>query len=153
MAKILFVGVGKFNLRPERGQEEMILGSVAIEKTNIAKRLLIGAAPIIFGLIIILALLFWATGNEWASDWRAIAILGYLIFVVGNTMFSSKKDLEGVWKVVLFSVFVLGILYLLGVRITINIDLQVFRVASLYLIPAIAIDAGLLWAISLIRGR
>ena len=150
-AKLLFVRVGKFSLRPEKRETEIVLGSVAIEKTNIVKRLIIGAAPVIVGLFLIIGIVYLVVTRELTSDWRVVAFLSYLIFVVGNTMFSSKKDMEGAWKVIIFSLVIGVILYLLGLRVYFDADVEVLKIAGLYLLPVIAIDAGILCVLFLAR--
>ena len=150
-AKLLFVRVGKFSLRPEKRETEIVLGSVAIEKTNIVKRLIIGAAPVIVGLFLIIGIVYLVVTRELTSDWRVVAFLSYFIFVVGNTMFSSKKDMEGAWKVIIFSLVIGVILYLLGLRVYFDADVEVLKIAGLYLLPVIAIDAGILCVLFLAR--
>lgn len=150
-AKLLFVRVGKFSLRPEKRETEIVLGSVAIEKTNIVKRLIIGAAPVIVGLFLIIGIVYLVVTHELTSDWRVVAFLSYFIFVVGNTMFSSKKDMEGAWKVIIFSLVIGVILYLLGLRVYFDADVEVLKIAGLYLLPVIAIDAGILCVLFLAR--
>ena len=89
--------------------------------------------------------------HELTSDWRVVAFLSYFIFVVGNTMFSSKKDMEGAWKVIIFSLVIGVILYLLGLRVYFDADVEVLKIAGLYLLPVIAIDAGILCVLFLAR--
>lgn len=151
VAKILFVPVGKFSLKPQKLEKEIVLGSVAIARTNIVKRLLIGVAPVFTGLFIILAAAYVAVTRNMASEPTTVALFIYFVFVVANTMFSSKTDLVGAWKVVLFGVLAAILFYLLGVRVYLNINAEVFKFASLYLFPAIAIDSGILIALSLSR--
>lgn len=152
-AKLLFVRVGKFSLKPEKREKEVVLGSVAIEQTNIVKRLLIGAAPVIFGLMLILSVVYLVVAHELAVGWKAVAVLGYLVFVIGNTMFSSRKDMEGAWKVVLFIAVLVVAAYFLGLKVNVELETDVFRHASLYLLVPIAIDSVILLALSLMRGR
>lgn len=151
MAKVLFVPVGKFNLVPKRGEKEIVLGSVAIAKVDIVRRLIIGAAPVIFGITLVLSVVYISVSQSVYKDWRLVALIGYIVFITGNSMFSSKKDLEGAWKVALFAIIITTIFYLLGLRIHLDINSEIFQLASLYLLPAIAIDGCILAVLSLVR--
>lgn len=95
-AGVLFVPVGELEVVPEIRGEEVKFGSVQIGQTDPLRRLLIGAAPVIVGTGVILSILAFAPGifDQTTPFWMAGGIL-YLIFAITNTMFSSKKDLEG----------------------------------------------------------
>lgn len=128
MASILFVHTGKFSVWPKREENAVILGSVAIVKTDFIRRTLIGVAPFLLGTAIILGALI-------SKIYPALA--GYIIFEVGNTMFSSRKDLEGTWVFFVFAIAITIAFYFLGVRIVIpNEIFEGFKQAdNLLLIP------------------
>lgn len=95
-AIILFVRVGNINIFPIVEEDGIQLGSVQIEKADIIRRIIIGLAPVATGtLIIIASLWFFRNGLFTTSSIWQTAIFLYLIFAISNTMFSSKKDLEG----------------------------------------------------------
>ena len=98
MATILFVPTGEMKLIPEYQEKGIKLGELAIAKTDPIRRFLIGISPIILGLTLILGFLYFASHNTHYLDMKIYLLLGYITFVIGNTMFSSKKDLEGAWK-------------------------------------------------------
>lgn len=120
MAVILGVRVGEFNILPEISNEEKVkMGSVAIAKSDPIRRALIGAAPFFIGVGVMLGLLAWL--NVRGLDlWWEYAIAGYAIFEIGNTTFSSSKDMEGTIELLIALGIVVGViglaLYLLGVR-------------------------------------
>lgn len=149
-AKILAVPVGKFSVRPQKREEEIVLGSVAIAKTNFIKRFLIGVSPFAFGLAAIVGVSYLTIEGVIAADWKVLVLVGYFVFVVGNTMFASKKDLEGAWKMGAFVLLAVAVLYLVEARIGVNES--IFKMASIYLSPAIAIDVAMVIALSL-KGR
>jgi hypothetical protein len=62
---------------------------------------LIGIAPFIVGIFILLYSLLLAIDFNLLSDWRIILVIIYLNFEIANTMFASKKDLEGAWTIFL----------------------------------------------------
>lgn len=113
LAHLLFAGitmvpVGEMSVIPEIGDKEVKLGSVQIGHSDPFRRALIGVAPVLLGLFCIAAVfLFILLGKAETPLWQTILGL-YLIFEVGNTMFSSKKDLEGM--IVFVATFVVLIL-------------------------------------------
>ena len=148
MAKLLFVPVGKFTIRPQKYEKEVVLGSVSIAGVDIMRRLVIGAAPVIFGLFLVMATIYLVIANNLIRDTRIAILVSYVVFIVGNTMFSSKKDMEGAWKVAISSSVIFFIFYLLGIRFYLNFEsaffariIEVVKLMNLYLLAPIAIDA------------
>lgn len=96
VAGVLMVPVGEINLVPEVDGQQVKLGSVQIGKTDPFRRILIGVAPLILGLSAIIGLIYFNKDSlmHFSPLWLSILII-YLIFQITNTMFSSKKDLEG----------------------------------------------------------
>lgn len=122
-ALFLLVPVGDLKLLPEIREDEIKLGSVGVGKSDPFRRFLIGVAPFIFGVLAILLIIFLAQKNNLLGNAWAVILLGYLIFEIGNTMFASKKDLEGALGLLIFFVLVYILLLLLGI----NINLSFFR--------------------------
>lgn len=92
MAVASFVHVGNVEFMPQRFGDSIKLGSVEIGQTDPFRRALIGLAPLIGGIsIITFSLLFFPKIDIW---WGKVLLI-YLIFEISNTMFSSKKDIEG----------------------------------------------------------
>lgn len=92
IANVLFVPTGEVEFFPEIHGSEVKMGSVAIAKTDPFRRFLIGVAPVIGGLGILL--LAFTYLHAQIFSWQS-AVLLYATFQVGNTMFSSNKDMEG----------------------------------------------------------
>ena len=113
----LLVNVGEISLMPEIRENGVKLGHVEIQKTDFFRRALIGFAPVFFGMAIL-------TGGIWLANdrffslgiypWWLILALFYLMIVIGNTMFSSRKDLEGTLGFVALFIGLFGALYFLG---------------------------------------
>lgn len=143
VARLLLVRTGKLSVEPKYLGQEIILGSVAIEKVDVYRRALIGVSPIIFGLTVIFLTVHAAVYWDFNKNFYFIVMFTYMIFVVANTMFSSKKDLEGI-RIVLVFLFTLAVLlYLLGLRV--NLDLVAeFEIMSIYLAIPVLINTGLL---------
>lgn len=152
MARLLLVPVGKMELMPQLSGESLKLGSVQVGKTDYIRGFFIGVAPFISGTAIILGLLFFSLQYGWFSIWWIGMLIIYAIFVVSNTMFSSKKDMEGAVQFFVIIGIVIGALYLLGFRIN-TIDwsflkgLQISEYIMLsmkYLLVPLGIDLSLI---------
>src|SRR3989344_2067310 len=153
-ALFLLVPVGEFELIPKfkEGGGGVDLGSVAIAKTDPVRRFLIGVAPFVFGILIIFTILFLISGDRFIAAWWGNILAGILIFEVANSMFASKKDLEGALILVIFILFVIAFLYILGIRIPINLTdftissstLEIIKNANIFLLVPIMIDTVVL---------
>lgn len=159
MAAILFVPTGQIDLWPKIEGEGVKLGSVQIAQTDIFRRFLIGAAPFIFGVTFLLAILFYAvTANLLQQTWFIVLMI-YIAFEIGNTMFSSKKDMEGALELFGVILFFVVVFYFLGVRIP-SFDphvffdhptvMQVFKQGSFFLLVPLGIDIAVLLILRLV---
>lgn len=151
-ATILFVPVGKLELVPQLNGSTVKLGSVTIGKTDPFRRLLIGIAPFLVGTLVILITLYLFEMNMlWKNAW-AVAGMFYVLFEVGNSMFSSKKDLEGASFFLALIIILTILFYSLGIRISLkdlnyflnDQTIHLFYQGIIYLIFPIAIDLLLL---------
>lgn len=154
-AGIIMVPVGEMSVIPEIGEKEVKLGSVQIGHSDPFRRALIGVAPVLFGLFCIAAIfLFIPLGQSTTPLWQTILAL-YLIFEVGNTMFSSKKDLEGmivfVGTFVVLILSITAIVYFLKPELlssfwtnlsSVNLDSasNFFKTTSTYLLVPLVLD-------------
>ena len=153
-AEVMLVYVGEMNLVPEISGESVKLGSVQIGKTDPIRRTIIGVAPVLLGILAILGILYFIQTRDKIIWWQASLAL-YLVFEIGNTMFSSKKDLEGVIGFIV-AVLIVGILGI-GALFFINHDLfqnllawlnslnfkflvDFFKLASFYILVPIILD-------------
>jgi hypothetical protein len=114
MAEILQVKTHEIEFMPEVMGDEVKMGSIQIEKTDIVRRMLIGVAPIIIGSVFIFSILFYfftaiTVENAFSSIFLGIqsVLIMWMVFVTANTMFSSKKDVEGLFEFLLFAIFIL----------------------------------------------
>jgi len=159
-AGIMLVPVGELSVLPEiedlpAGRQEMgvKLGSVQIGRTDPFRRIIIGVAPVLLGMILIfsLFLLIKIGSTPW---WQVILVL-YLLFEIGNTMFSSRKDIEGsILFIILTVVLPLAIsitLYFLSPsllqsiwsyinQINFGFAIEFFKQAALYLTVPVVLD-------------
>jgi len=116
MARFLFVPIYHMEFVPKLSGETIKMGSVSIAKSDIIRRLLIGVAPFFIGTAALLGILYLAVLNHLFENRLFIIIIGYLIFTIGNTLFSSKKDLEGAIEFLVIIAILAGLSYLLGFR-------------------------------------
>src|SRR4030043_791920 len=125
-ALFLFVPVGRINLSPTFEEDvkgnikEIKLGSVAIGKSGLIRGTLIGFAPFIVEIRLILVGIGWIISKDLLGNWTVVLISIYIIFEIGNTMFLSRSDLKTALELTLVIVALYFILYLLGIRISIN---------------------------------
>ncbi len=155
MAKILLVPTSQMEFVPQIQGGSIKLGSVSIAKTDPLRRLLIGVAPVIVGLSILLGML-WSIQAYFqyfsSYPWWIWLALGYVVFVIGSTMFSSRKDLEGSLGVIIsIGLTILGI-YLLDFGwvlnalypwLTINLNDFFYQISGLLTVP-IGIDLAVI---------
>ncbi len=99
-------------------EDRVKLGSVSIAKTDPIRRLIIGSAPLIAGLSI-----FYGLGNYILQNDIGVNSLGfllipiiYILFAISNTMFSSRKDLEGGLALFILIALIVIALYITGYR-------------------------------------
>lgn len=162
-AGLLFVPTGNIEIFPEVDGDHVRLGSAEIGQTDMLRRIIIGMAPLFIGLSIIFSVLWIVQGGllGTAAIWEKVLAL-YVIFEVGNSMFSSKKDLEGAYAffgaIIFVVILIFGILYL-----TNNIPsfgwlnrfnffgiVEFIKKASIFLLVPLIINSGLLIIIKLL---
>lgn len=152
MAVFLRVPTGEMKLFPEVQGNMVKLGSVAIAITDPIRRMFIGVAPFIIGTIFLIATLYSLTIQiKTIPPWLLIIFI-YGIFEIGNTMFSSKKDLEGTIELFGATIVIGSLLYFLHVHIpasvttfflSSNVLHNVQSITTLMLIP-LGIDVGII---------
>lgn len=152
-AGVMFVPVGEINVIPEIEGVGVRLGSVQIGKTDLFRRTIAGVAPVLLGMILIFSIFVFVKIG--VSPWWQIILSLYLLFEIGNTMFSSKKDIENsvlfiILILVMFAV-ILAALYFLNpgflqatwVYLN-NLDLEFaanfFKQALIYLLVPVSLD-------------
>lgn len=157
----LFVPAGKLELIPEIKGEQVKLGSVRIEKTDLVRRFLIGVAPFVFGTILIITTIYLILERQLFSAWWAIILTGYVVFEVGNTMFASRKDLEGSLRLFLILLVLYGVVTLLGASFPVirldptilNKIILAFEKASFYLAVPIGIDLATIFLLDFLFSK
>jgi hypothetical protein len=158
-ALLLFVHASHMEFMPKVIGKGVKLGSVQIAHTDPFRRALIGMAPFFWGTAIILGILFafhqlGGLQNIWIT-----LLTGYVLFEISNTMFSSRKDMEGTLELFIALLIVFCIFYVLGFRFP-SIDPGVFLTSSVttlfetgsyFLAIPLAIDIILLLMLRILR--
>lgn len=147
VAEVLFVQTGEIEFLPQIQGDVVKLGSVAIAKTDPVRRLLIGIAPLFCGLSLLVILFFiFKPSITWPVSFITIAY-GVILFEIGNTMFSSKRDLEGMVGFIV-ATLIIGIILFLGLRI--QLPLSYFFQFVAFFQPALVMVTKLLIFVVLI---
>ena len=159
-AGLLFVKTGSMELFPKITESEIRLGSVEIAKTDPLRRAIIGVAPVLLGLAMIFGILFYL--QAFAIKNPVLYLFSfYILFAIGNTLFSSKKDLEGTIEFLLALSFLLSALFIIKTEIA-TAFLQAlqkpevvnfFKNADLFLIAPILIDLVIVSVTGFFIGR
>lgn len=159
-ASILFVRVGDIEFVPKLEEGRVKLGSVAVGETDPIRRAIIGFSPVLVGSAILIGALFLFTNSEDKGP-LLYFLLFFVIFEVGNTMFSSRKDIEGTIELILAIAFIVVALYFLGFRIpqeffnfTQSRDVvESLKTANFFLLVPILVDSSILLLIRILAKR
>lgn len=165
IAGIMFVPSGDMEIFPQIEDDNVRFGSVKIAQSDPIRRFIIGVAPVIFGLILMFAVLVFSLQYfNSSTPWWQIALVIFLVFEIANTMFSSSKDMEGalVLFLVIFSLIVVFVAtlyftnnlssffnWLLSVN-SINLSDQLKQLVTLLLIP-LGIDLVFIIPVKILR--
>ncbi len=118
VAEAMLVRTSGLNFTPEPDGDRIIMGSVAIQETDPIRRAIIGFAPVFVGILIISFFVFYFLSDRSmiGFPWNYVLVF-FAVFQIGNTMFSSSKDLEGSAFLLTVIATVIVVCYFLGVRI------------------------------------
>jgi hypothetical protein len=157
-ALILLVPVRQIELLPKVEEGKVVMGRVPIAKVDFVRRTLVGTAPLFVGLGVIFATIFFITSEGFLTNPFYTFLVGYLVFEAGNTMYLSKKDVEGLWVSIVVFGLIFAALYFIGFRISQESFLfgeramSLVKTANIYLAVPILIDFLLLLVMSFFKG-
>jgi hypothetical protein len=149
MSVLLRVRVFSMSLWPKaEGNGYIKLGTVQHAKCDLIRDLMIGVAPFIIGNIILFSLLFFYSSHNFPLQSWLTVLVAIVVFEIGNTMFSSRADMQSALKFLLILLVIFGFAYLLGWRISIEqLDqnlpgswVNLIKQASLFLAVPIGLD-------------
>lgn len=146
-ALFLLVPVRDLDLVPKVEENRLKMGSVKVAKTDPLRSTIIGIAPFIVGNLILFFVINFVLNNGTEYNWLLIGLSVYLIFQIGNTMFSSREDMYMAIRLVIALILIYISLYLLGLRISVdpntfltNQVLDYVKIACWFLLIPIVID-------------
>ena len=152
MAKILFVYAGEISLLPKQEGTMLKMGSVQIGQTDPLRKLLIGVAPLLVGSAILGGIYYVSASYiQTLYSWQIFIPL-IATFQIANTMFSSRKDMEGtLWLLIfvcivalLFFFFHITIPDIVIKNIQYVLTLPFFYTLSIYLLVPLVLDVLLI---------
>lgn len=161
MAKLLFVHAEEISLLPKLEGEMIKMGSVQIEQTDPVRKLLIGIAPLIVGSTILGMLYYFsATYIQSYYSWQILIPL-IATFEIANTMFSSRKDMEGTLILFIILAFVGIIMAIFQIPLPtwilammqVVMSLSFFQTMSLYLLIPLGVDLLLIGLLNVLIRR
>lgn len=171
MAVMLFTGVGNMEFSPKISPNGVKLGSIEIAKTDPIRRSIIGFAPVLFGIVLILGLIYFISNGlnglivtierNTLFGIVVVILMLYLLFAISNTMFSSRKDMEGTLEILITVLIIFAAAYVLGFRPPLDFIekiltkefLEIIKKSSLFLLAPIIIDITILGIIKLSTNR
>lgn len=158
-AVLTHVPVGKMELFPEYKDGALKLGSVQVGKSDILRNFFIGVAPFIFGTALLFLVIYLILYPSVPLTWWTLIPLFYLIFTISNTMFSSRKDMEGAIEFGILVGVILVVSYFLGFHPQ-EIDWRfldgtqnMFKQAVIFLGIPIGIDIAIILLAMLVHRR
>lgn len=133
-AELLFVKAHDLEVAPYIKNGNLQMGSVQISETDIVRRMIIGLAPILFGSFILLITLFFFVENvrldliftNGAEIAKVVGVV-WVAFFITNTMFSSKKDVEGFLELAGFIGFLAVVFVILSIILKINLGTPIYE--------------------------
>lgn len=168
-AEILGVRTGEFDFMPykKENSNEIRMGGIKIAKSDPVRRTIIGVAPVFVGLSIITAVfslqilpVVKTPSSFLNNNWQYYLIFGlssYVLFIISNTMFSSRKDLEQAFYPLLLLIIIVVALQIGGITIKISLKqttkeffLNVLQSLNYTLVATVIIDLIFLSAVKII---
>ncbi len=165
-AGVMLVPVGELSIMPEIEEQGVKLGNVQIGRSDPFRRTIIGVAPVLLGLILIFAIFLLVKIG--VNPWWQIFLALYFIFQIGNTMFSSRKDVEGS---ILFLILIVSLVTIISLaiyflapevwqnlliyinKINFEFSINFFKQASIYLSAPVAIDLLVIFFVAILRSK
>ncbi len=144
MAKLLGVPIGEIKLYPHKDPltQEFKAGSIEIAKKDPFRLSLIGIAPTIIGITLItLTVLYLYNFSLPTLSFKGILeplnnpktlLIILILFMISSTMFTSKADIREFVIIAPLGILIIGIIYWLGLRISITSNAQSYLQILLY---------------------
>ncbi len=146
-ALFLILPVKSMSVFPKWDNNEIKLGEVLFVKKDFLRAILVGIAPIFFGIGILFSLFYF---NIYPANNIGLNILySYLIFSISANMFSSKQDLKDSLLIIPVILLMIIIFYVFDIKINMNNINVIINKINLYIFFVLIIDAILFGVLKL----
>lgn len=126
-ALLLILPVKSLTIFPKWENNEIKLGEVLYIKKDFLRAILVGIAPVFFGIGILFSLFYfhiYPANNIWLN-----ILYSYLVFSVSANMFSSSQDLKDLALIIPVILPLIVIFYVLDIKINIgNLDVIMSKI-------------------------
>lgn len=148
MAIVLLLRVKEIQIFPKITEDNTLkLGHVLFEKRGAIRGVLVGIAPFFLGIAFFWSLAYFKLFPN--PSFLMNILIGYLIFTVSSTMFSSKKDLIDILYAIPLAIMIVGIVYIFDLTIVFE---QTLKTVNLYLFFPLLINF-FIWIITIWLNR
>jgi len=148
-ALFLILPVKSMTVFPKWDNNEIKLGEVLFVKKDFLRAILVGIAPIFFGIGILFSLFYF---HIYPANNIGLNILySYLIFSISANMFSSKQDLKDLLLVIPVIVLLIIIFYVFDIKINMNNINVIMNQINLYIFFVLIIDIVLFGVLKLLN--
>jgi len=146
-ALFLLLPVKSMTIFPRWDDREIKLGEVLFVKKDFLRAILVGVAPVFFGIGILFAIFFY---HIYPSNNLGLNIIySYIIFSISANMFSSKQDLKDLALIIPVIILVIMIIYIFNIKIDLSSINVIMNKVNLYIFFVLLIDIFLFGIIKL----
>ncbi len=148
-ALFLILPVKSMSVFPKWDNNEIKLGEVLFVKKDFLRAILVGIAPIFFGIGILFSLFYF---HIYPANNIGLNILySYLVFSISANMFSSKQDLKDLLLVIPVIVLLIIIFYVFDIKINMNSINVIMNQINSYIFFVLIIDIVLFGVLKLLN--
>ena len=141
-ALFLILPVKSMTIFPRWDENEIKLGEVLFIKKDFLRAILVGIAPIFFGIGILFSLFYF---HIYPANNLGLNILySYLIFSISANMFSSKQDLKDLLWITPVIIVVVMLFYVFDIKINMNTVNAIMNKVNLYISFVLILDIVLI---------
>lgn len=157
LAMVLMLKVREVKVFPEWEKNYIKLGSVVYEKKDFLRGIVVGIAPFFIGLFFFWTLAYFKIFPH--QNFIINLVLGYLIFTISSTMFSSKQDLKDLIYILPLLIVILGIIFIFNIKLNfvlenrnlINVLASIINKINYYLFFSLMINSILVILLRLFK--
>jgi len=140
-ALLLILPVKSMTVFPKWDENEIKLGEVLFIKKDFLRAILVGVAPVFFGIGILFSLIYFHIYP--ANNIGLNIFYAYLIFSISANMFSSKQDLKDLLLIIPVILLIIIIIYVFNIKINMNSLNVIMNNINRYIFFVLLIDAFL----------